>query len=240
MREEEFSKNDKIEKYLEELSVEYKTLLFKALIEQSPSVDDLSVSELLRLDSEIKKPLLSDYRHYIRKRKMIFLFGFSYFIIGLFGLLFYLLYKQVMSASYDRDSMIVLLCLLMSFIGLITSGYSFFIPRLVKHEKSTFTRKQFSESTALLEYEIISRWRDVEGLVSDFSMNSQVRTTTSAINYLKQNGMIDTAEQDTLKKLLRLRNEVVHSSKNPISVDDAKNLLKQTDQVLDKLKTVLQ
>ncbi len=240
MREEEFSKNDKIEKYLEELSVEYKTLLFKALIEQSPSVDDLSVSELLRLDSEIKKPLLSDYRHYTRKRKMVFLVGLSYFLIGLLGFLFYLLYKQIMSASFDKDSMIALLCSLMSFVGLITCGYSFFVPRVIKHEKSTFNKKQASESTALLEYEIISKWRDVEGLVSDFSVSSQVRTATSAINYLKQNGMIDATEQDTLKKLLRLRNEVVHSGNKPISVDDAKNLLKQTDQVLDKLKTVLQ
>ena len=54
--------NDKIERYLDELSDEYKILLYKALISRTKSLDDLSVSELLRLDNEIKKPLFEDYQ----------------------------------------------------------------------------------------------------------------------------------------------------------------------------------
>ena len=53
--------NDKIEKYLDELSDEYKNLLYKALVARTKPLDDLSVSELLRIDSEIKKPLFLYY-----------------------------------------------------------------------------------------------------------------------------------------------------------------------------------
>ena len=50
------SQNDKIEKYLDELADEYKVLLYNALVSRTKPLDDLSVSELLRLDNEIKKP----------------------------------------------------------------------------------------------------------------------------------------------------------------------------------------
>ena len=55
---------EKIEKYLDELSEEYKTLLFNALVEQSGSVEDLNVSDLLRLDNDVKKRLRLDYIKY--------------------------------------------------------------------------------------------------------------------------------------------------------------------------------
>ena len=54
-------KNDKIEKYLDELADEYKVLLYNALVSRTKPLDDLSVSELLRLDNEIK-PLFEDYQ----------------------------------------------------------------------------------------------------------------------------------------------------------------------------------
>ena len=54
--------NEKIQKYLDELSNEYKELLFVALLERSKSIDDISISDLLRIDNEIKKPLLTGYQ----------------------------------------------------------------------------------------------------------------------------------------------------------------------------------
>ena len=75
--------NEKIEKYLDELADEYKILLYKALISRSKPLDDLSVSELLRLDNEIKKPLFEDYQRQQRRRRMLFILGLSYRKINL-------------------------------------------------------------------------------------------------------------------------------------------------------------
>lgn len=57
-----YSNEDKIERYLDDLAAEYKELLLKRLLEVSGTIENLSVSELLRIDTEIKKPLLADYR----------------------------------------------------------------------------------------------------------------------------------------------------------------------------------
>lgn len=42
-----YNNEDKIERYLEDLAVEYKELLLKRLLEVSGSIENLSVSELL-------------------------------------------------------------------------------------------------------------------------------------------------------------------------------------------------
>ena len=49
--------DDKIEKYVNELGEEYKDLLFEALLKKSDSLSELSVSELLRIDNDVKKYL---------------------------------------------------------------------------------------------------------------------------------------------------------------------------------------
>ena len=72
--------NEKIQKYLDELSEEYKELLFRALLERSKSIDDISISELLRLDNEIKKPLIENYQ---RRILMIAFFAIVFGIIYL-------------------------------------------------------------------------------------------------------------------------------------------------------------
>lgn len=240
MNRDDFKNNTRIDQYLAVLSDEYKDLLFNALLEQSPSVDELSVSELLRLDSEVKKPLLPAYRRYQRRRKKLLFIGLLYILIGLFSFVFYLLYKQVVISSLDKDSIISLVSSAIALLGLAISFSSFAFPLITKKEISKSGAKRATESSAMIEYEIISKWRDIEGLASDFSMTANVMTPSSAITFLRQNGMIDVSEQETLKKLLRLRNEVVHTKKDSISFDEAENLLKETDKIINKLKMVLQ
>lgn len=47
-------------------------------------LDDLSVIELLRIDSEIKKPLLTDYKNRQRRIYTLFCLGILYMILGVF------------------------------------------------------------------------------------------------------------------------------------------------------------
>ena len=77
-------KNDKIEKYLDELADEYKVLLYNALVSRTKPLDDLSVSELLRLDNEIKKPLFEDYQKKQHRRQLFLIAGLIYMFTGVF------------------------------------------------------------------------------------------------------------------------------------------------------------
>lgn len=233
--------NDKIEQYLDELSAEYKELLFKSLLERSSSVEDLSVSDLIRLDNEIKKPLLTDYRRYTQKRKKMFIIGVAYMLMGIIFFLFYRVYHQIVYDYFDEESMVSLLCLVLSLLGAFSCLFSFLLPPETYHKKVIQKMKdQEIGLTPSLEYEVIAKWRDLEGLVSDFAVDSRLRTSSSAINYLQQNGMIDNSEHETLKKFLRIRNEIVHSGSQQESAQEIKDILKETNQILDKLKKVLQ
>ena len=100
--------NDKIERYLDELSAEYKQLLFESLIERSSSVENLSVSDLLRLDNEVKKPLLANYRRYMRKRKMLATIGVTYVLMGVFAFLIYHVYRQVSHSFFNEEGLVSL------------------------------------------------------------------------------------------------------------------------------------
>ena len=87
-------KNDKIEKYLDELADEYKVLLYNALVSRTKPLDDLSVSELLRLDNEIKKPLFEDYQKKQHRRQLFLIAGLIYMFTGVF---LYFLQKVIWS-----------------------------------------------------------------------------------------------------------------------------------------------
>ena len=99
--------NEKIEKYLDELADEYKVLLYKALISHTKSLDDLSVSVLLRLDNEVKKPLFEDYQRMQRRRRMLLTIGLTYMVMGAVLYLFAKIYLG--DYQYSRENMMSLM-----------------------------------------------------------------------------------------------------------------------------------
>ena len=112
----DFENRDKIEKYLDELSEEYKTLLFNTLVEQSGSVENLNISDLLRLDNEVKKHFQLDYMKYQKKQKVLLIGGLIYMIFGVFLFLCF----EISNFEYGSDYLIFLLSFVVGFMGLIS------------------------------------------------------------------------------------------------------------------------
>ena len=228
--------NDKIEKYLDELSEEYKELLFNALISRSKSLDDISVSELLRLDNEIKKPLLSDYQRQQKRRKLFITAGVTYIIAGFCMFFIYSLMTSDFILSTDR--IIPLMSLTISLVGLCVTAFSFVLPstkidayRALEHSKN--------ETSKLIAYSVITQWRELEGIVNDLAESNNVSTPRSIIEYLLSNNLIDKEECNILKDFLKLRNSIVHSSDVKYSTEEIKNALNNISQIIEKLKKIL-
>lgn len=230
----DFENREKIEKYLDELSEEYKTLLFNALVEQSGSVEDLNISDLLRLDNDVKKRLRLDYTKYQKTQRVLFLAGISYII---FGACLYLGF-EVRNLQYGREHLFSLLALLVGFMGLIFCILSFAFPTLAI-PRSRKNAKTNNQAKPILEYKIITKWRDVEGLANDLAIDQETKSPRSAITYLVESNLIDKQEQAVLRTLLKLRNEVVHSSNLSYSYDEVVRIIKDSDIILKKLKRVL-
>lgn len=231
-----YPSNEKIEKYLDELSDEYKELLFKALLSRSSSVDNLSVSELLRLDAEIKKPLLENYQRQQKRRKMLLVSGLTYMFLGLFMFVFFKVFNS--DFIYNRDDIVSLMSVVIGFVGFIVSVLSFALPT-IRTSSSKHAESNKGGDLSLLEYEVIAKWRELEGVVNDISINSDVKTPRSIIDFLAENQFIDNEEYRILKEFLKMRNNVVHSTDTNYSEKELKDTIAKIEKIIEKIKKIV-
>lgn len=97
-------------------------MLLKRLLEVSGRIENLSVSELLRIDNEVKRPLLSDYRKQQRRQRVLLMAGMIYAIMGIMLLA---MFEMVDSFRYDG---MTLVALTITFLGLMMSLISVMLP----------------------------------------------------------------------------------------------------------------
>lgn len=226
--------NEKIEKYLNELADEYKKLLYRALVIRSNPSFDLSISELLRLDSEIKKPLYEDYQKQRRRRRMLLTIGLTYMFLGLGIFIFFIVF--VSDFKYNIE-IVPLLSLILSVFGLFTTIYSY-----VSQSLSIFPQEHDEKQEghyAFLEYEIVAKWRELEGIVNDISINENITTPRSIIDFLLKNQFIDGREYHLLKDFLKMRNNVVHAGSNDYSLKELNEMLENIEKILEKVKKIV-
>lgn len=228
--------NEKIEKYLDELSNEYKTLLFQALVSRSKSMDELSISELLRIDNEIKRPLLEDYQKQQKKRKTLLLAGLLYMFMGF---TMYIVY-EIMNTNfmYGSRDIIPLISMVIGFVGLFISIFSFVFTSSLNSNTRHLDREK-KESPALLEYEVITKWRELEGIVNDISIETNVKTPRSIIEFLAENQFIDSSEYSQLKDFLKMRNNVAHATKDTYSSKEIIEMMSKIEVIIEKVKKIV-
>lgn len=227
--------NEKIEKYLDELANEYKELLYKALVIRSNPSFDLSVSELLRLDSEIKKPLHEDYQKQQRLRRILMTIGLTYMFLGLGIFVFFTVF--VSDFQYNRGNIVSFWSVILSVVGLFIAIYS-----RVSQSLSIFPQKHSEEQegySAFLEYKIAAKWRELEGIVNDISISENVKTSRSIIEFLLKNQFIDEREYHILKDFLKMRNNIVHSGSNKYSSNELSEMLDNIEKILEKIKKIV-
>lgn len=228
-----YDPDGKIEKYLDELAEEYKNLLLLELMESSDPLEKPSVSDLLRLDSQIKKPLYSNYKRTIRKRRLFFSIGITYVCLGfILFLAFWLI-----NGDYKRPlDLVSLMSIVISIIGVLVSIFSFTLPFSTRRN----AKRNSKSSMDTLKYESITKWRDIEGIVRDLSSTYQgISNFRSIIDFLYQSELIDDEEQKTLKKLLRIRNESVHESESTYSFEEILSTLDATDRIVKRIREII-
>ena len=227
--------SNKIEKYLDELADEYKVLLYNALVSRTKPLDDLSVSELLRLDNEIKKPLFEDYQKKQHRRQLFLIAGLIYMFTGVF---LYFLQKVIWSDFvYNIKSITSLIAVIITFVGFVITIYSCFF-QMFYNKNSRYKIKK-EDATKILEYEIIAKWRELDGIVNDISMNLEVKTPRSIIQFLVDNRFIDDEEKDVLRRFLKVRNNIVHSMDNNYTEPELKVMLDDIDKIINKIKKIM-
>ena len=198
-------------------------------MEESEDIESLSVSNLLRIDEEIKKPLKFGYR---RRRNLQLTMYFAGLLYVVFGIIFVMAFKG--SALYINDGIRVVAYVFI-YLGIIMLFLSFFIENN-KILSKNYRKKDIEYNRKVLEYNIVSKWREVEGLVTDNYSDSKRINTNSIISGLLADNYINKKEAEKLRKLLKMRNEIVHNVDNNISLEELNNTLKDVDEIIKNLK----
>lgn len=221
--------NDKIEKYLDELSLEYRELLFKALVERSESVDDLRISELLRIDNEIKKPLLENTSE--KKQKRFRTLGLAYIFIGICLAAMSWIVKQI-SVTPTLSNMFLLCSLILVMVGGLAMLMSVIFPNKILGKNKTDN----TNNDKMLQYEVISLWRSFEGMFNDAGVEMNDMRIPYIMNNLVKNQAITENEMNDLKSLLKARNAIIHSIELNYSSKDLEEIIAKVKPILAKLE----
>lgn len=225
-----YNKEDKIERYLDDLAIEYKELLLKRLLEVSGSIENLSVTDLLRIDTEIKKPLLADYRRQQRRQRTILMAGMVYAIMGIMILISF----KMINSSFKYDG-ITLMALVITFLGLLMSLFSIMMP-ISKYPLSKHEIKSMANNRVMLEYSVVKTWRDLEGIAADLYTESKVMPTHSIISRLLEDNYINIVGAEKLRTFLKMRNNIVHDTNNNYALEEIETMLKEVDAIINSLK----
>lgn len=229
----EKEKQNKLEKYLDELGDEYKILLYRALKSRSNPLDDLSVSELLRLDNEIKRPLLEDYKKRNKYVRIFLLTGYMYMFVGILsiGVILYL------GIDYEYRRTYILMSSLITVIGLFMALYAITYRIIgINHISS---KSVYGAQKNQLEYEVVSMWRELEAVVKDLSIDAGTNTPRSTLDYLYEKKYIDDEEYVILKDLLKTRNSIVYKDGTNYSKDGLRKLLYKAYTIIARLNNAI-
>jgi uncharacterized protein YutE (UPF0331/DUF86 family) len=230
-----FSYDEKINKYLIELADEYRELLYKRLIENNKGFDELSISELLRLDNEIKKPLIERRNSRINILYRVMFMGILYIIIGFFWFLYV---NMDMAIRLDSRELAPLLIM---FMGVTISLLSFFVYKIRLNKNRGTRTKNFNleKDISFVEHKIITMWRDIDGIASDLTSDNTEIQDYTPIDKLKSDELINGEEINSLKELLSLRNKIMHERNEPIDFSNSFDVIEKCNGILNKLKKIL-
>lgn len=221
--------DNKINKCLDEFSLEYRELLFQQLLTESLDIDDLSVSELIRIDNDVKDYLRNRSRR--KKENRLRRIGLLYVLMGVF--MFFMGQTLIQNVAQDAEAemqLVSLISLVVSFAGVIISLLpEFFAPK---------KKVAVDQSTAqkLLYYEVIDCWNSFEQASIEYIKPSKRATGISIIQTLKDEDLITIEEQERLREFVRIRNAIVHSTPYPISTDEIMDTMNYVNCLSDRLK----
>lgn len=215
---------------IDELGEEYKDLLIEHILDDlgENDVDVINTSDLIRLDVATKSNLRIG-RESKRKYRMftiVSLMGLLYSLIGVF----LLIWSQIGNDfNYELKVSYILV-----FMGLSISIIALLMRTLVNNRP--FSSRSIDRSIS--SYEIINKWKEIEGLIHELTPTEEDSSLDSMIQYWKDNGVLTDDDVNAVYKLLEKRNLIIHdpNEKYNVSQTEYKPLLLQANDVIKKLK----
>lgn len=225
----------KLQLVVNELGEEYKDMLIEKMLNEyhTTDIDSLPISELLKLDVSIKERLVQNKQFEKRKRfyNLLASLGLMYSMLGIF-----LLFFQELKRSFSTEPM-NMLALSFIMMGLFVSFYGIMLKNLTLKRRSYSPAKNDSQNG----YELVSLWKELEGLMIQLSPDNTPSSPSKLIQYLSENNFISEKDKNSITTLLKLRNETVHSTTSPrleLTHEEYSSLVKSIRNIITKLNNI--
>ena len=217
---------------LDELAEEYKDLLIEATLKQNNEIDieNINISELTKIDIDTKEHLKNRIRNN-RIDKTSVLISLIGMIYALFGFMLILVSENSNHIS-DNMSSVAIICI---FFGFIIAIIGVIIKIFFKNKKNIVNKNVDID----YEFQLINKWRIVEGLIYQVSPQNDKLSLKSMINNLEQSKILSKDDLKTLNVLMYYRNKILHNAFGEIEYsEDIKILLDDTQKLIDKLSKI--
>lgn len=225
--------NTHIREIVDSLGEEYKDLLIEKALSQHGAydVDEINVSTLVKIDEKAKESLYNDERKRKRNRliSIISMVGAIYCLMGLFLLLFYEIRN---SYGFNTAEMFPYLMILMGLLVILLS-------LMLRNIPSAFLLSHKSEGTSKhFDYEVINVWKQIEGLLVQLTPTDEDMTLDHMIKYLADLKLLSSDDVLSIKNILNLRNQIVHSTRVEAnySINEIQSLLNSAYKIIKKLQ----
>ncbi|MDE6208189.1 MAG: hypothetical protein K2M73_00730 [Lachnospiraceae bacterium] len=149
----------------------------------------------------------------------------------------FLLFFQELERSFSTEPM-NMLALSFIMIGLFVSFYGIMLKNVTLKRRAFHPVKNDSQNG----YELVSLWKELEGLMIQLSPDNTPSSPSKLIQYLSQNNFISEKDENSIRTLLRLRNETVHSTTSPrleLTHEEYSSLIKNIRYIITKLNNIV-
>lgn len=222
--------NETLQKVIDELGEEYKDLLLFSVANSSKVIDfeNISIPELIRQDIDTKLVL----RKSIKKRKFDKMNN-----IFLAVSLFYIAIGLVMMFWSGMQERIVLSPKLDMSLVIMITGLAFAVLALSAKQISRLNLIR-SDIYNMYPYLLVNKWKEVEGCISELeSVGNTTKSKAVTLEILKKDKVLSESETKNLRKLLILRNKIIHTNIDELNLskDDVKKIIEEADKTLKRL-----
>lgn len=218
---------EKLDIYLDEIAEEYKNMLLAILINDcGKTYENLSITDLVRIDDIAKRSLISYYKNRNKKTRTLTFLSLYLIItsVVLSSLILFINKEHNYSLEYALG------------ITAVFTGITGLIALYLQHRRRMI-KLELNNSDEILNYKLVQRWRQIESIVQDLSIKNKKTNSGSAIMFLLQYNMINESDRIILSRLLKIRNSLLyeHGDKQKIDSSTKKELLNDTENILRKL-----
>lgn len=227
--------DDKIKRYIDELGEEYKDILLEELVKKSSITDELSVSELIRIDEDVKYYMRT--KDQMKRKRKFYQLGLMYIVLAIYIYLFANIMYSFENLNYlSTYALIQLMAIVIGMTGLMVV-----VTEYMRGNKKNYSKikksEDMNEKRKFIEYEVICLWRELEGLFNDISVSrGTIIGPRTIIDYFDKEGLITDEEKVTLIRFLKLRNIIVHDNMRTLSIEELSNEVKKVRKIYDKVK----